>query len=263
MGGHPLVALVGHRMTVTHTDGFPVEHAETDAVLLGMGERYDVVVDLRSGVFSLVALAEGKDAIAPGLIRTSDAASAPPVEVRPVELDGELVTYERLDPTDEVRLGARTADRTVRLELTGGMMSYNLVDQWRALRPGDASSGPRRGRVRLSLVNRTMMWHPLHLHGHTGALSDSGIRKDTVNVLPHRALDLDFDADNPGLWMVHLPQHLSRRGRHDGPARIRDLDARDRARSDHGCRRTRANGRFTAYVQVRTRRRRHRVRTKA
>ena len=31
------VALGGHRMTVTHTDGFPVEHAETDALLLGHG----------------------------------------------------------------------------------------------------------------------------------------------------------------------------------------------------------------------------------
>lgn len=31
-------------MTVTHTDGFPVRHTETDALLLGMGERYDVLV---------------------------------------------------------------------------------------------------------------------------------------------------------------------------------------------------------------------------
>ncbi|MFC7467798.1 multicopper oxidase domain-containing protein [Actinomadura keratinilytica] len=45
------VALGGHRMTVTHTDGFAVEHAETDALLLGMGERYDVLVTAGDGVF--------------------------------------------------------------------------------------------------------------------------------------------------------------------------------------------------------------------
>ncbi len=38
------VALAGHKLTVTHTDGFPVVPTEVDAVLLGMGERYDVIV---------------------------------------------------------------------------------------------------------------------------------------------------------------------------------------------------------------------------
>jgi FtsP/CotA-like multicopper oxidase with cupredoxin domain len=41
------VALGGHRFTVTHADGFPVEPVEVDALLLGMGERYDVLVRVR------------------------------------------------------------------------------------------------------------------------------------------------------------------------------------------------------------------------
>ncbi len=40
------VALGGHRMTVTHSDGFPVVPVPTDALLIGMGERYDVTVTL-------------------------------------------------------------------------------------------------------------------------------------------------------------------------------------------------------------------------
>ncbi|MEV1170099.1 hypothetical protein [Nonomuraea sp. NPDC049784] len=48
-----------------------MQHAETDALLIGMGERYDVLVTLKDGVFPLVALAEGKGALACGLIRTS------------------------------------------------------------------------------------------------------------------------------------------------------------------------------------------------
>ncbi|MBU3995855.1 MAG: multicopper oxidase family protein, partial [Actinobacteria bacterium] len=53
------VALGGHRMTITHSDGFPVEPVEVDGVLLAMGERYDVLVTLGDGVFPLVAEAEG------------------------------------------------------------------------------------------------------------------------------------------------------------------------------------------------------------
>lgn len=54
------VALGGHQLGVTHTDGFPVSAPPVDALLLGSGERYDVVVTLGDGVFPLVAMAEGK-----------------------------------------------------------------------------------------------------------------------------------------------------------------------------------------------------------
>ena len=67
------VALAGHKMTVTHTDGFPVVPTEVDALLLGMGERYDVIVTAGDGVFPLVALAEGKNALARALLSTGPA----------------------------------------------------------------------------------------------------------------------------------------------------------------------------------------------
>ena len=64
------VALGGHQMTVTHTDGYPVAPVRADALLVGMGERYDVQVTLGDGVFPLTALAEGKNATALALVRT-------------------------------------------------------------------------------------------------------------------------------------------------------------------------------------------------
>lgn len=36
------VALAGHSMTVTHTDGFPVVPTPVDALLIGMAERYEI-----------------------------------------------------------------------------------------------------------------------------------------------------------------------------------------------------------------------------
>ncbi|MBO1333238.1 multicopper oxidase family protein [Streptomyces sp. VRA16 Mangrove soil] len=198
------VALGGHGMTVTHTDGFPVRHATTDALLLGMGERYDVLVTAGDGVFPFTALAEGKKATALAVLRTGSGA-APTAGVRPKELNGRLLTADKLKAADSVALESREPDRTIRLQLTGGMAEYDwafdkkpyTTDQRHPVQAGE--------RVRLEFANSTAMWHPLHLHGHTFALANvaGGPRKDTAIVLPNGTLTVDFDADNPGLWMVH------------------------------------------------------------
>ena len=65
------VALGGHRLTVTHSDGFPVTPMTTDALLIGMGERYDVLFTVGDGVFPLVAVAEGKEGHALALVRSA------------------------------------------------------------------------------------------------------------------------------------------------------------------------------------------------
>src|SRR5262249_34072074 len=114
------VALGGHKLTVTHTDGFPVEHQQTDALLVGMGERYDVLATLGDGVFPLVALAEGKNATALALVSTG-AGSKPPATVRPKELDGMVMAGAQLKAAEDVRLAPKKADRVHRVELTGTM----------------------------------------------------------------------------------------------------------------------------------------------
>ncbi|MHA5048397.1 multicopper oxidase family protein [Streptomyces sp. SD15] len=198
------VALGGHEMTVTHTDGFPVRHATTDTLLLGMGERYDVLVTAKDGVFPLTALAEGKKASALALLRTGGG-SAPAASVRPKELDGRLLTADQLTADESVALKQREPDRTVKLQLTGGMEKYDWAFDKKPYR-ADQRHPVRSGeRVRLVFSNSTSMWHPVHLHGHTFALAGvvGGPRKDTAIVLPNGTLTVDFDADNPGLWMVH------------------------------------------------------------
>ncbi|MFF2614052.1 multicopper oxidase family protein [Kitasatospora sp. NPDC058046] len=196
------VALGGHELTVTHTDGFPVEPATTQALLLGMGERYDVLVTAKDGAFPLTALAEGKNATALAVLRTGGGA-APDAAVRPAELDGRLVTAGQLRAAPDVRLPARTPDRTVRLELTGGMAKADWAFNGRRYDPAQRYPVAAGERVRLEFRNSTAMWHPVHLHGHSFALPGDGPRKDTAVVLPGTTLAVDFDADNPGLWMVH------------------------------------------------------------
>ncbi|MGB8946538.1 MAG: multicopper oxidase family protein [Streptomyces sp.] len=198
------VALGGHEMTVTHTDGFPVEHAKTDALLLGMGERYDVLVTAKDGAFPLTAAAEGKKAAALAVLRTGGGA-APAPSTRPKELKGRLLTADKLRAAPSVALPPRKPDRTIRIQLTGGMAKYDWAFDKKPYSP-DRRHPVRAGeRVRLVFANSTTMWHPLHLHGHTFGLANvaGGPRKDTAVILPNGTLTVDFDADNPGLWMIH------------------------------------------------------------
>lgn len=200
------VALGGHKLTLTHTDGFPIRHQQVDAVLIGMGERYDALVTLDDGVFPLVALAEGKNATGMALVRTGPGGAPKPTTL-PKELDGMITSAPQLRAADDVRLPSKKADRVHRIELTGSMMTYNWAINGKRFDMNNPTANPitieEGQRVRLDFVNTTTMWHPMHLHGHTYQIGGSGPRKDTAIVLPKKTLSVFFDADNPGQWMLH------------------------------------------------------------
>jgi len=196
------VALAGHRLTMTHSDGFAVQPHETDGFYVGMGERYDVVVTLRDGVFPLVAKPVGKDGTqARALIRTgSGSAPAPDVEVR--ELTGKLTTVRDLRPAEASRLSTREPGQHVELRLSGQMSPYAWAINGAPF-PKNKPIRLRAGeRVRVRLTNHSMMTHPMHIHGHTFALP-GGLRKDTVLLTPMQTIDVDLQTDNPGNWAAH------------------------------------------------------------
>lgn len=199
------VALGGHPMTVTHTDGFPVQPVETDALLLAMGERYDVTVNLGDGVFPLVALPEGKQGQALAVVRTG-AGAVPPPGVRPAELNRRVLLGTALRSTPEVTLPDRKPDRTYDLGLSGNMASYVWTINGRTFGQHQPLTMRRGEAVRLRFLNQSMMFHPMHVHGHTFQVRGAngpGPRKDTVLVLPMQAVVADLVADNPGQWATH------------------------------------------------------------
>lgn len=200
------IALAGHAMTVTHTDGFPVVPTEVDALLMGMGERYDVIVTARDGVFPLVAWAEGKSAVARALLTTATG-TPPDAGYQPPELDRRVGTVEMFTASPEVDLRLGEPDVNLQANLSGGMMQYN----W-AINGGPYGSNQPIGieqdqTATLTFFNTTMMWHPMHLHGHTFQIiradGSPGARKDTAIVLPRQSVGVALLADNPGTWMLH------------------------------------------------------------
>jgi plastocyanin len=75
-------------------------------------------------------------------------------------------------------------------------------------------------RVLLRLINAGHMPHPIHIHGHSfrivatdGNPVPEGMEwtKDTVLVGPAERYDLELDAVNPGVWMVHchIEHHMA------------------------------------------------------
>lgn len=199
------VALAGHDLTVTHSDGFPVEQVSTGALRIGMGERYDVVVTLGDGVFPLVGQPAGKSGLARALIRTGGG-PVPDADYRPPELGGAPLLVDDLRAAGPAVLPARDPDRVQDLVLSGGMGAYVWTINGRTydrtvpltIRQGQAG--------RLRITNHSMMSHPVHLHGHSfqlGPAGGSGPRKDTVLLGPMTRVDVDFAATNPGRWMIH------------------------------------------------------------
>ena len=141
------------------------------------------------------------------LFRSSSAPGA-----RPAELAGVLRGYRGLRPAESAAPSRRQPDLVSRLELTGNMGSYSWGFNGQTHPMGDsviAPSYPRlvrvrqRQRQRVTWVNTTKMWHPMHIHGHTFQVNGNGPLKDTVNVLPGQRVTCDFDTDNPGQWMAH------------------------------------------------------------
>lgn len=196
------VALGGHRMTVTHSDGFPVVPVETDALLVAMGERYDVELTLADGVFPFVASAEGKAGQGLALVR-SGSGRPPDADVRPAELDRMVLLGTDLVGTDAVRLTRQTPDRRHDLVLSGSMARYRWTINGKTFPDTTPLPIEQGERVRVRFTNMSTMFHPMHVHGHTFGLVRGGARKDTVIVRHMERVEVDFDADNPGQWAAH------------------------------------------------------------
>ena len=203
------IDLGGLTGTVVAVDGHSVHPVAGQHFPIAIAQRLDILVDLpRSGAYPVLARLEGTSrqtgvilAAAGSNVARITATSGP--KAPPV------------DNSLEVRLGAttplprRTADLRRTLVLDGGMKPYAWsIDG--AYWPNIAPLMVRKGqRVELEFRNKTMMAHPMHLHGHTfqvvavNGQAIQGAMRDTVQVMPMESVRIAFDADNPGRWALH------------------------------------------------------------
>ncbi|MDP3332234.1 MAG: copper resistance system multicopper oxidase [Methylococcaceae bacterium] len=102
---------------------------------------------------------------------------------------------------------SRPPNREIELHLTGNMERYMWGFDGKKFSEAEPIRFYYGERVRLTLVNDTMMNHPIHLHGMFMEL-DNGAgpfkpKKHTINVKPAERLSLDITADALGNWAFH------------------------------------------------------------
>ncbi|WP_342246286.1 copper resistance system multicopper oxidase [Pseudomonas sp. OTU5201] len=117
-----------------------------------------------------------------------------------------VLTYSDLRSTFPDPDG-REPSRTIELHLTGHMEKFAW--SFNGIKFSDAE--PLRlkygERVRITLVNDTMMTHPIHLHGMWSDLEDEGgnflVRKHTIDMPPGSKRSYRVTADALGRWAYH------------------------------------------------------------
>lgn len=127
-------------------------------------------------------------------------------------VDHRVLTYRDLRSLTPNR-DTRRPSREIDLHLTANMERYMWSFDGVKLSDGaDPIPFRHNERVRMNLINDTMMPHPIHLHGHFFELvtGEAGHRpvKHTVNVLPGGKVSLDVTADALGDWAFHCHMML-------------------------------------------------------
>ena len=118
-----------------------------------------------------------------------------------------VLTYKdlvSLQPNADKRVPTRRID----IHLTGNMERFMWsMDGEQMSENPEPYRFARNERVRLRLINDSMMTHPMHLHGHFFEIVNGNAGhqplKHTVRVLPGGFIDLDLTADAPGDWAFH------------------------------------------------------------
>jgi FtsP/CotA-like multicopper oxidase with cupredoxin domain len=195
--------------TLVAVDGNPVEPVTARRFPMAIAQRLDLIVDVTAeGAYPVFAQVEGKRERTGIVLATPGAkigvlseraeAEAPPVD---------LSLETKLRPLQP--LAARPADQKLVMTLTGAMMPYlwSINDQqWPEVERPLLREGQR---VVIEMQNRTMMAHPMHLHGHSFQVTAlngreiAGAVRDTVLVPINGSVTIAFDADNPGRWPFH------------------------------------------------------------
>ena len=154
-------------------------------------------------------------AVAPGVKKTPTVQTISPM---PMDRTGEpgqgladvghkVLVYRDLIAVDR-NPDVRAPDRAMRIHLTGNMERYMWAFDGEKL---NEVKNPipflQDERVRVTLVNDTMMGHPIHLHGHFFELvtghGESAPRKHTVQVQPGGTVTFDVTTDAVGDWAFH------------------------------------------------------------
>jgi FtsP/CotA-like multicopper oxidase with cupredoxin domain len=198
-----------HPLTVIASDGQPLKPVTVDNLLIGIGERYDVLLTGKGSGSHWIRATTGQNKTIKAVLRYGDQApvepTAPPETWRerflapsqlasPKDVNLETVAYREIpmvfagpEPVYRWSVNGEFYPKTTPIKIK--------KDEW----------------IRMRFVNRTNMEHPFHIHGHSfyilGTPDELNLKnpplKDTLNIWPNAEQVIQWKATNPGHWIFH------------------------------------------------------------
>jgi CopA family copper-resistance protein len=136
-----------------------------------------------------------------------DISSKPNLAVDGMSPERPWPPYDKLRALEPTTFASDKPLREVRLTLDGDMERYVWFLNNKPLSETDHILVKEGEVVRFIMINRSMMHHPMHLHGHffrvINAQGDYSPLKHTVDVAPMTTTVIEFDATEKGDWFFH------------------------------------------------------------
>ncbi|MFD1818819.1 Multicopper oxidase with three cupredoxin domains (includes cell division protein FtsP and spore coat protein CotA) [Pseudarcicella hirudinis] len=115
--------------------------------------------------------------------------------------------YGILKSTEAIVFPKDRKVQTIPLKLTGDMRRYIWGFNGKPMSVEDKIKIRRGEVVRFTLINTTMMYHPIHLHGHffrvLNGQGEYSPLKHTISLAPMETQTIEFLADDEKDWMFH------------------------------------------------------------
>ncbi len=220
----------GGPVEIVSTDGKDVKPVKVDRFLMAIAETYDLIVSVpEKGSYEFRATAQdgsghtsifigsGKRILAPnipkpnlykmkmsmrkGMDKKMGMGSMSAMNQRP------LSPYKKLRSISKSSLPRANPKREIVLSLTGDMERYVWSMNGETLSADNMIRIRHGENVRFVLINKTMMHHPMHLHGHffrvINGQGDYSPLKHTVDVPPLATQIIEFEANEYNDWFFH------------------------------------------------------------
>ena len=220
----------GGPVEIVSADGKDVQPVKVDRLLMAIAETYDLIVTVpKNGSYEFRATAQdgsghssifignGKRIFAPNVPKPNlykmkmsmkknmdkkmGMGTMPPMNQRPSS------PYKKLRSIGKSILPKQNPKREIVLTLTGDMERYIWSMDGETLSADNMIRIRHGENVRIVLINKTMMHHPMHLHGHffrvINGQGDYSPLKHTVDVPPLATQVIEFEANEYNDWFFH------------------------------------------------------------
>ena len=203
----------GHPLTVIASDGQPLTPVTVDNLLVGIGERYDVLITGKGSGSHWIRATTGTGKTIQAFLRYGDSDPMEPKNESKTQLNPwgpKFLAPSQLRSPGPVAL-AKAPYREIPLLIEGPFPVYRWTINGEAYPKTTPIVIKKDEVVRMRFINRTNMEHPFHIHGNSfyvlGASDELNLKdppyKDTVNVWPNSELVVLWKATNPGHWIFH------------------------------------------------------------